>query len=98
MFLNERINTVKMTVLPKAIYRLNVIPIKLSVAFFTELGYIIKKSVWKHQRPQIAKQSWAKKNRAGETTVIFPSLRLYDKAAVHQTDTWVSGTECKAQK
>ena len=50
-----RINIVKMTILLNATYRFNVIPIKLSVAFFTELEQKNSQFIWKQKSPQIAK-------------------------------------------
>ena len=85
----RRINIVKMTILPKAIYRFSAILIKLPMEFFTKLEKNFFQFVWKHKKTQIATAILRKKN--GGRGIRLPDFRLYYKSVWHWHKTLMLG-------
>lgn len=69
-----RIDIVKMSILPKMIYRFNAISINILMAFFIKVEKTILKFLWNQKRPQRAKAIFRRKNRTESITHLFQTI------------------------
>ena len=80
----ERINIVKMSILPKAIYRFNEIYIKLPMVFFTEVEKSFK-IFMETNKQKISNSQTILRKKNGTEGINLPDFKLYYKTTVIKT-------------